>query len=203
MHRSPMSYRSTALLLGALLLAAAPASQAAVTFASVGGNLVVTIDQPIVFTMTAGATVQSIIVNFEDVYATDGTAVKTTTPTPAYATSGAIHASAGSTQAINYGATGQRTTTAGIRDANDFYITFLFGTAPPSSAGTTFTIQPGTITLSGANQAPLPDFAVSTAQLTDASSNTLSNPVSVPESSAALLGAVGLAGLLLRRRRGM
>ncbi|MDA0813805.1 MAG: PEP-CTERM sorting domain-containing protein [Verrucomicrobia bacterium] len=97
--------------------------------------------------------------------------------------------------------------TANSLDPTDFYLTWNFGVLRAVSIGNTVTVGAGTTTVPGwldplGINGTVPDLPATTAQFINTNGNALSNPIAVPEPSAALLALAGLLGLAgLRRSR--
>lgn len=172
--------------------------QAAVTFAASGGDLVVTIDAPIHFLVTAGTTSSQFALNFEDVYSTGNTAHHGDVPSAGTSTMtlpGGIVSNGLDTWSDLGG-------TLGVLDPTDFYATYYFNTPQVVGAGQVVTVSAGTITIEGfiTRGGIVPDREAVTVHLIDESLASLSSPMTVPEPKAAFLGGLGLLVLLTRRR---
>lgn len=193
-------------LTGLLLTSLTVLSEASITFTpNPGGGIVMTISSQITIPLTASPQgvndISTVYLNLEDVYSGPLTGGALTVTPGDYA--GGFHASIDGIDATAYSVSGRRTNDSGIRDTTDFYVAFTFpiGIAA-KGVGHNFVISPGSVVFTGANAPTLPDFEVTTAQLGGITGGTtLSNAVTVvPEPSAALLGVIGLCGLLRRRR---
>jgi hypothetical protein len=198
MNGSSWKQSFSALAASTLVLMGADRVQAAVTFAASGGDLVVTIDAPIHFLVTSGTTSTQFALNFEDVYSTGNSDHH-----------GDVPSSGTSTMTLPGGVVsdGLETwsdlgSTLGVLDPTDFYATYFFNTAQVLQVGQVVTVGAGTITIEGfiTRGGLVPDLAATSVHLIDESLSDLSAPMNVPEPKAALLGGLGMLGLLRRRR---
>lgn len=188
----------SALAASSLVLMGADRMHAAVTFAASGGDLVVTIDAPIHFQVTSGATATQFALSFEDVYSTGNSGHHGDLPSSGTSTmtlpGGVV--SDGLDTWSDFGGT------LGVLDPTDFYATYYFNTVQVLQVGQVVTVGAGVVTIEGfiTRGGLVPDQAATSVRLVNESLIDLSSPMAVPEPQAALIGAFGLLGLLRRRR---
>jgi hypothetical protein len=198
MNRSSSKSTCGALAAFAFILMGSDPVRAAVTFSASGGDLLVTIDAPITFFVTSGTTSSQFALNFEDVYTTASIGHHGTVPSADTSTmtlpGGVL--SAGLDTWSNLAITG------GSLDPTDFYGTYYFNSPQVLAVGDVVTVSAGVIVVEGFITAggEVPDLPATMIRLIDESLNDLSSPVAVPEAPVALIGGLGLLGLLRRRR---
>lgn len=198
MNGSPWNHTFGALAASTFVLLGTNGASAAVAFAASGGDLVVTIDSPIHFLITSGTTSTQFALNFENVYTTSSSGHH-----------GDVPSSGTSTLTLPGGLVSDGLDTwsdlgmnLGVLDPTDFYATFYFNEEQTVQAGETVTVSAGTVTIEGfiTRGGKVPDRAASSVHLIHEGLSGLSAPVAVPESPVALIGGLGLLGLLRRRR---
>jgi hypothetical protein len=171
---------------------------AAVTFSASGGDLVVTIDAPITFFVTTGTTSSQFALNFEDVYTTARSGHYGTVPLADTSTmtlpGGVLSAGLDTWSDLD--------TTVASLDPTDFYGTYYFTAPQVLSVGDRVTVSAGVVVIEGfiSRGGEVPDGPATMIRLVDEELNDLSSPVAVPEAPVALIGGLGLLGLLRRRR---
>lgn len=180
-----------------LALGSGSGASGAVSFAAVAGDLLVVIDAPLTFTVSTATVASQFALNFENVYATGSAGHH-----------GEIPISGGSTMTLPSGESAGLETwsdlgmTAGLLDSTDFYATYFFSSPRSLAVGDIVTVSPGTMVIEGfiTRGGAVPDSPASSIHLMDESLSDLSGPQLVPEAPVALLGGLGLLGLLRRRR---
>jgi hypothetical protein len=180
-----------------VLIGAAPV-HAAVTFSASGADLVITIDAPITFFVTAGTTSPQFALNFEDVYTTGRSEHHGTVP----AASTSTMTLPGGVVSGGLDTWSDLATTGGSLDPTDFYGTYYFNSPQVLAVGDVVTVSAGVVVVEGFISAggEVPDRPATMIRLIDEGLNDLSSPVAVPESSVSLIGGLGLLAMLRRRR---
>lgn len=198
MNRSSSNptYRTLAAL-AFILMGSAPV-RAAVTFSASGGDLLVTIDAPITFFVTSGTTSSQFALNFEDVYTTARAGHHGAVP-PADTSTMTLP---GGVLSSGLDTWSDLAITGGSLDPTDFYGTFYFNSPQVLAVGDVVTVSAGVVVVEGFISAggEVPDRPATVIRLIDESLKDLSSPVAVPEAPVALIGGLGLLGLLRRRR---
>lgn len=198
MHGTDRKRLFDALFFIALTLTVANRSEAAVTFAASGGDLVVTIDAPIEFIVLTGSVSSQFAVNFEDVYTVGNSDHHGDMPSSGTSTmtlpGGVISDGLETWSDTEF--------TLGLLDPTDFYATYYFNSPRTLLAGDVVTISAGVMVIPDfiANGGVVPDAPAKSAHFFDEGLNDLSAPMAVPEAGTAVLGGLALLGLLRRRR---
>lgn len=157
-----------------------------------------TIDAPITFFVTSGSRSTQFALNFEDVYTTGSVGHHGTVPSGDTSTmtlpGGVLSAGLDTWSDLAF--------TGGSLDPTDFYGTYYFSFPQELAVGDVVTVSAGVIVVEGFITAggEVPDLPATMIRLIDESLNDLSSPVAVPEAPVALIGGLGILGLLRRRR---
>jgi hypothetical protein len=198
MNRSISKSTCGALAAFVFILSGSDPVRAAVTFSASGGDLVVTIDEPITFFITTGTTSPQFALNFEDVYTTGRSGHHGTVPT----SSASTMTLPGGVLSSGLDTWSDLATTQGSLDPTDFYGTYYFDSPQVLAVGDVVTVGVGMIVIEDfiSSGGEVPDRPATMIRLIDEGLNDLSSPVAVPESPVALIGGLGLLALLRRRR---
>jgi hypothetical protein len=187
-----------ALAASTVVFVAGGSVHAAVSFAASGGDLVITIDSPITFFVTAWSRSPQFALNFEDVYTTGRSGHHGTVP----AASASTMTLPGGVMSAGLDTWSDLAITEGSLDPTDFYGTYYFNTPQVLAVGDVVVVSAGVVVVEGFIRAggEVPDRPATMIRLIDEGLNDLSSPVAVPEAPVALIGGLGMLGLLRRRR---
>ncbi|MCW1885041.1 hypothetical protein OKA04_09910 [Luteolibacter flavescens] len=202
--RTPSRLGLLSLIVSAAL---ASAAQAAITFSGGGSDpitMTLTTDLVIPVTTTSNST-YSIGLLLPDVYSTAATGFARDAVNETYGTPGSITvtinlASGGSVPGYFFQAFGGLSSASGAIGVHDFYGGILLDSGPNLKVGDSITVKAGTLTFSS-EFIRLPDKPIESIKIYNGNTQafiTAANPV--PEPTAALLGGLGVLGLLRRRR---
>ncbi len=195
MKHSIKSARTAATALFAIGSLAGGANGATL-FTQSGNNLTVTITSPISFTVTTNtATPSFLAIRFIDVFSAPAPRISS------IPTFNSISISSSNATPVTTSTTNNKGVfNFGQIDANDFAISWSGVNTVLN--GDFVTISTGSLTLTNYFPAgTIPNITVSSVQLTNRVGNAISNIVTIPEPSSALLLGLGSLGLVTRRRR--